>query len=93
MYRGEYKSTNSNGLNEEYQVNDVVLFEGSLYKALKTTKQSPFQNQEAWKFIKIGNIFVSNTPPINPVEGQQWQRNGIIYTYYFNEENYSWVEF
>lgn len=93
MYKGEYTSTNVNGLTEKYQVKDVVLFEGKLYEAVKQTNLSPFQDKESWKFIKIGSIFVSDSPPIEPVEGQQWERNGIVYTYYFDNDNYSWVEF
>lgn len=93
MYKGEYVTTTSIGLNKKYQANDVVLFEGNLYKARKNVILSPFQEKDAWEFIGTSRVFVGTSPPIDPVEGQQWEREGVVYTYYFDGDNYSWVEF
>lgn len=93
MYRGEYTKTTSIGLTKKYQSNDVVLFEGNLYKAKRNVELSPFQEAIAWEFIGTSRVFSGSEPPINPVEGQQWERNGTIYTYYFDGDNYAWVEF
>lgn len=90
MFKGEYKKINSSGSDNIYQFNDVVLFEGSLYKAVKETSLSPYQDTLAWEYYGINNIFFSNTPPINPKQGQQWVNNNIIYTYYHNGNTGGW---
>jgi hypothetical protein len=93
MYKGEYNKTKVTGLNNRYQSGDVVLFEGNLYKAEKTTELSPFQDPIAWTFTGKSRLFSGIEPPIDPIEGQQWERDGVVYTYYFDGDNYSWVEF
>jgi hypothetical protein len=93
MYKGEYSKLNPTGLKVLYQSGDVVLFEGNLYKAQKITQLSPFQDSLAWSFIGKSRLFSGIEPPIDPIEGQQWERDGVVYTYYFDGDNYSWVEF
>jgi hypothetical protein len=93
MFRGNYKKTNIDGTPVGYIYGDVVLYEGKLYKAIFSTYESPFQNSETWEYIGNGSLFSSQTPPINPAVGQQWEKNGIVYTYYYDGNNYSWVQF
>jgi hypothetical protein len=93
MYKGVYSEKNFTGLKNEYQFGDIISFEGNLYKAEKYTTLSPFKDKLSWKYIGESILFSSNEPPINPVVGQQWERNGVIYTYFFDGDNYSWVEF
>jgi len=92
MFRGNYKQTNTDGTPVGYIYVDVVLYEGKFYKALSPVSQSPFQNSTFWEFLGTSYIFSSQTPPINPVVGQQWEKNGILYTYYYDGNNYSWVQ-
>jgi hypothetical protein len=93
MYKGLYSKTNFTGLQNKYQFGDVVLFEGKLYKAQKFTSLSPYEDSLAWSFTGNSVLYSSDNPPIDPVEGQQWETNGSIYTYFFDGDNYSWVEF
>ena len=93
MYRGEYTKNNFNGLKTRYQFGDITSFEGKLYKCEKSTEFSPFQDSKSWSFTGTFILFSSDTAPLNASEGQLWERNGVIYTYYFDGDNYSWVEF
>lgn len=93
MYKGPYNQYTASGLKYIYQTGDVILFEGNLYKAQKETNFSPFQDSLAWSYTGKSQIFFGDQPPINPQEGQQWERNGILYTYFFDGDNYSWVQF
>lgn len=93
MFRGEYLQINPSGLNNRYQFGDTVLFEGNIYIALKETEFSPYQDPIAWKYTGKNSIFFSDQPPINPQEGQQWENNGVIYTYYYDGDKFTWVQF
>lgn len=93
MFRGEYLKTLPSGLSNTYQFGDTILFEGNVYKALKQTNMSPYQDPLAWKYTGNNNIFFGSQPPINPKEGQQWENNGILYTYYYDGDKFSWIEF
>lgn len=93
MFRGEYLKTLPSGLFNRYQSGDTILFEGNIYQAVKNTYLSPFQEPNSWKYTGNHIIYFSNTPPINPKEGQQWEKDGIVYTYIYDGDNFSWVEF
>lgn len=92
MFRGYYKAKQSSGIANVYNVGDTILFEGSVYKAKKSTTKSPFEDKKTWKFIGITEIYQSNTPPINPVVGQHWEKEGKLYIYYKDVNGFSWVE-
>ena len=78
---------------EAYQEQYAPLFQAGLMGRGSVAGLSPFQEAIAWEFIGTSRVFSGSEPPINPVEGQQWERNGTIYTYYFDGDNYAWVEF
>ena len=92
MFRGNYQKINSIGEKIYYKAGDTVLYEGNLYSALKPTTNSPFQDKKSWKFFGLSNVYVSETPPIEPSVGQHWEKNGKLYYYYYDGNNFSWVE-
>jgi hypothetical protein len=93
MFRGNYQKTNNNGNKFYYKFGDVVNYQGSLYKATKPTMSSPFQDGSSWEYLGLSELFSSPTPPINPKEGQYWERDGVVYYYFYDGNNYSWVQF
>lgn len=93
MFRGEYKKNNYNGVPINYVYGDTVLFEGNIYEVILPTSKSPFESPNNWSFIGSSTLYPSDTPPINPQLGQQWEKNGFVYTYFFDGNNYSWVQF
>ena len=92
MYKGNYKSTDTKGNRSIYLIGDTVFFQGQIYEAVANTSLSPLQARNVWKSTGSYRPFVSDNPPINPIVGQQWIKDGILYTYYLDEDGYSWVE-
>ena len=93
MFRGEFKKLNYKGIPNEYTVGDTVLFEGNIYQNVIPTKKSPYESSNSWKYFGSGNLYSSENPPINPKIGQIWEKNGVLYTYYYDGNNFSWVNF
>lgn len=71
---------------------DSVLFHGKIYEAKMSTYLSPIEKPLAWEFKGTSEIYTSPNAPLNPVVGQIWSTNGRFYTYYYDGNNYSWVE-
>lgn len=92
MYKGEFKSIDFNGSPSVYLVGDTVLFQGNIYEVIANTSLSPTQSPNSWKFFGNDRPFVSDKPPINPVVGQRWIKDGILYYYYQDADGYSWAE-
>jgi len=93
MFRGTYQQISSDGLPVGYIFGDVVSYEGNLYKAISETCLSPQQDPTSWSYFGTSNIYFSSTPPLNPQIGQQWSNGARVYTYYYDGNNYSWVEY
>lgn len=93
MFRGEYKKLNSNGVRVKYITKDTVIYQGNIYECTSPTSDSPIQKKNKWNYTGSYVLFSSDSPPINPKIGQQWEKNGIIYTYYYDGNNYSWIQF
>jgi len=92
MYKGNYKSTDNNGNRSIYLIGEKVFFQGHIYEVISNTSFSPIQAPHAWKITGATRPFISDTPPLYPVVGQQWIKDGILYTYYQDEDGYSWAE-
>jgi len=92
MYKGNYKPTDNNGNRSVYLIGEKVFFQGHIYEAVLNTSFSPIQAPKSWKITGTTIPFISNIPPFNPIVGQQWIKDGIIYTYYQDPNGYSWVE-
>jgi hypothetical protein len=92
MFRGVYKKNSVNGNPMNYIHGDIVVYQGNLYKNIRQTSLSPQYDANSWSFIGTNVLYVSDIPPIDPKIGQQWSKNGKIYTYYYDGNNYSWVE-
>lgn len=92
MYKGNYTPTDFNGNQSVYFIGDKILFEGNIYEAITNTSFSPSQFPVSWKITGYGRPFISERPPLNPIVGQQWVNDGILYTYYQDADGYSWVE-
>jgi hypothetical protein len=93
MFRGKYKKLDASGLKKQYLAGDTVLFEGNIYKAIKQTELSPFRDKQSWQLTGSNVIYSSNTPPISPTTGQYWEKDGKVYVYHYDGNNYSWAEF
>lgn len=93
MFRGTYKTINQDGLPVGYVYGDIVSYEGNLYKAILETCLSPQQDPVSWSFVGNNNIYFSQTPPLNPQVGQQWSNGSRVYTYFYDGNNYSWVDY
>lgn len=92
MFRGNYKKLSFNGVVNGYAANDTVVFQGNVYKCLIPTSNSPIQESKKWEYIGNSIIYSSEYPPIKPEIGQLWEKNGIVYTYFYDGNNYSWVQ-
>jgi predicted homoserine dehydrogenase-like protein len=92
MFKGNYKSKNSNGTVYVYSKGDSMLFQGKLYEAARSTYLSPIQQSEAWNYKGVTEIYTSDNPPLNPVVGQIWNTNGRYYSYFYDGNSYTWVE-
>lgn len=92
MYKGNYKPTDSNGNRSVYLIGEKVFFEGNVYEATTNTSLSPSQFPNNWKLTGATKPFINDRPPFNPVVGQQWIKDGRMYTYYQDIDGYSWVE-
>ncbi len=92
MFRGEYKKNNFNGIRAKYFAKDTVIFQGNIYECLSPTSDSPIQNPQKWEYNGNYILYVGETPPISPQVGQQWEKNGAVYTYFYDGNNYSWVQ-
>jgi hypothetical protein len=93
MFRGKYQKLTSSGVAEYYSTGDTVLFEGNLYENLIPTSLSPFAEPNSWKYKGLYNLYSGSNPPIKPKLGQLWQKDGKIYTYFFDGSNNDWVQF
>lgn len=93
MFRGNYQKIGTNGVANQYLVGDTVIYEGNLYETINSTYGSPFTDPSSWKYMGVYNLFSRSNPPISPKIGQLWEYNGKIYTYYYDGNNYSWIQF
>ncbi len=93
MYKGNYKSIGPDGHYIEYSPGQIVSFEGNLYKCIRTSTKSPFRDKNGWSFIGDSVIYTSSNPPIEPKIGQLWEKNGVVFTYYYDGNNFAWVQF
>lgn len=93
MYKGDYRKTDVNGSPVFYSTGDSINFHGKIYEAINYTSLSPIENADFWKYKGLTEIYNSTNPPLNPKIGQVWQTNGKHYVYYYDGNNYSWVEF
>lgn len=92
MFRGKFKFKNSSGASYTYNIGDVVLHQGRLYKAVKNTKNSPFQILSDWSFLSITEPYRGTYPPVNPKENQVWiSDDGINYVYFYDGDTYQWI--
>jgi len=92
MFKGEYKKISFDGTPFTYQKGDSILFQGKIYKALNYTNLSPIEQNDNWQFQGISEIYASDNPPLEPKVGQIWSTNGKYYSYYYDGNNYSWVQ-
>jgi hypothetical protein len=92
VFRGTYRKKLGNGTFNVYSALDTVLFQGNLYEAKKPTYLSPIENQSAWEYKGLSEIYNSANPPLDPQVGQIWTTNGKFYTYFYDGNNYAWVE-
>jgi hypothetical protein len=93
MFRGTYQKIGTNGVAVYYGSGDTIIFEGNLYKNIAPTTNSPFTEPTSWEYLGVYNLYSRSTPPINPKVGQLWENNGVVYTYYYDGNNFSWVQF
>lgn len=93
MFRGIYKTKNSNGLNVNYAIGDSVLEQGGLYECIKPTSNGPIQAKNSWKFVGLTESFKSDTAPINPIPNQIWiATTGKQYIWYGDQDGFQWVQ-
>lgn len=93
MFRGQFKSYNSTGSTITYSRDDIVLYQGKLYKALKTTQQSPLQDNSNWSITGITETFKGSVPPVKPLENQLWMADtGVLYIWYKDPTGFQWVQ-
>lgn len=93
MFRGEYKNKNFDGSPLFYKRGDSILFHGKIYEAKDLTVSSPIENSDIWLYKGLSEIYYSDNPPLNPKVGQVWLKEGKYYSYFYDGNNYSWVEF
>lgn len=93
MFKGQYKRKLSDGLLHTYTPGDTILFQGKLYKSRGPTFLSPVEAPLKWEFQGVEqDVYISSNPPIDPSIGQIWSTNGRFYSYYYDGNNYAWVE-
>lgn len=92
MFKGSYKTTDSLGSPLKYFKGDSVLFHGKIFEAIKPTLYSPVEDKDSWEFKGMTEMYESENPPLDPVVGQLWSSNGRYYSYYYDGNNYSWIQ-
>jgi hypothetical protein len=93
MFRGPYKSKDNNGAPITYMKGDVVLYQGKVYQCKNQIHKTPLQSPKSWKYIGITENFISETPPVDPKEGQKWiSGNGTEYVWYKDGNSFQWIE-
>lgn len=93
MFRGNYKNKSSDGKPIPYLNGDVVSFQGKLYQCVEYTKNSPIQSPTNWKYTGVTEQFQSDSPPLNPKQGQIWVSNsGIQYIWFEDLNSSQWIE-
>ena len=92
MFKGTYKKKLGDGSYNVYSPTDTVLFHGKIYETKQSTYLSPIEKASAWEYRGLSEIYISDNPPLDPKVGQIWSTNGKFYTYYYDGNNYTWVE-
>lgn len=92
MFRGEYQKSSYDGTLNLYSVGDYVLYQGKIFKTTAATSSAPWENDNKWEFTGSTETSISDIKPINPSVGQFWITSGKIYTYYYDGNNFAWVE-
>lgn len=92
MFRGKYKKRLGSGVPNTYGPKDTVLFQGNLYEAKQSTSFSPVEKPDYWEYKGVSEIYISDNPPFDPQIGQVWSTSGKFYTYFYDGNNYAWVE-
>lgn len=92
MFRGTYRKKLGDGTYNTYSPLDTILFHGKLYEAKTSTYHSPVEKPSYWEYKGLSEIYTSDNPPLEPKVGQIWATNGRFYNYYYDGNNYAWVE-
>jgi len=93
MFRGKFKSKTDRGTNVLYNINDVVLEQGSLYKCVNPSSVSPVKDKNKWVSIGLSEVYKGTLPPVSPIENQMWISNsGVMYIWYRDDNGFQWIE-
>ena len=92
MYRGTFKPQNALGVEAIYTPNDIVTYQGKLYRCNRVNKKSPLQDPSSWTYLNSTEPYKGSNPPVNPKENQIWiSDSGISYIYFYDGNSYQWI--
>ena len=93
MFRGQFKYRSATGTDITYSKEDVILYQGKVYKSLKTTQQSPVQSPQDWTYLNLSEPYKGSNPPINPKENQLWiSDSAVVYIYFYDGSGFQWIQ-
>jgi hypothetical protein len=93
MIRGEFKLKNSSGTPNTYLINDIVSYQGKVYRCVIPTHKSPIQKPDSWVFTGVMENTITDNPPVKPSKGQIWtSTSGVSYVWFKDENGSQWVE-
>jgi len=93
MFRGQYKFKNANGAVRTYNIGDIVIDQGRAYECLKSTTQSPLQDNSNWSITGMTETFKGSVPPVKPSENQLWMADtGVLYIWYKDPTGFQWIQ-
>jgi hypothetical protein len=92
MFRGQYKFNNAVGVPCTYSRNDVVVYQGKVYKNKNTTQKSPLQSPNDWTYVNLSQPYKGTNAPANAKENQLWIADtGVMYIYFYDGNSYQWI--
>ena len=94
-YRGDFRSTLSDGGRSVYSEGDLVLFEGKAFIANTVIRGLSPDLSADWIPLGSERISFRSTAPPDPQVGDSWFNSvtGITYHYFDDSDTKQWVEF